>query len=220
MSDDKDELGFPLRWSGTPPEGKVVGLGPLPDDLAARRVKRRQAAEACEVCEGAGEAEVLIDCPACVDQDNWVAVEVAAPPRVRVKLSPGAQVPVYQTAGAVGCDLHAYLTAPVVLYPGQRCVIDCGVAFEIPEGFEAQVRGRSGLFRNHGVEAKLGTIDQDYRQTAGIQLINLGADKFIVEPGDRIAQLVIAPVARAAFEVVDELSATDRRGGFGSTGVR
>jgi len=169
---------------------------------------------------------VEVSCAGAAPQDEIdqlakeMAIEVEAPPRVRVKLTgAGARVPVYQSPGAVGCDLHAVEEAWI--HVGDRKVIYTGVCIELPDGYEAQVRGRSGLARDHGVVANLGTIDQDYRGPIGVQLINLGPKAFRVAPGDRIGQLVIAPVARVTFEVVDELGTTERgAGGFGSTGVR
>jgi dUTP pyrophosphatase len=194
-----------------------------PDDLTARRRKRERATttpEPCGLCEGAGTVD--IDCPECTD-DSWVQVEVDAPPVVRVKLSrPDARLPAYQTDGASGADLHAAIDQEFWLHVGEKRVVDTGVCLELPEGLEGQVRGRSGLARKHGVYVlQTGTIDSDYRGVIGVQLHNLGDRAFHVQPGDRIAQLIIAPVVRATFEVVNELGDTDRgAGGFGSTGVR
>jgi dUTP pyrophosphatase len=155
-------------------------------------------------------------------RDPGMTIEVDAPPFVRVKLTgAGARVPMYQTPGSVGCDLHAFIADELWIHAGERRVVDTGVCIELPDGFEAQVRGRSGLCRDHGIVANLGTIDQDYRGPIGVQLVNHGDRAFRIAPGDRIGQLVIAPVVRATFEVVNELGDTDRgAGGFGSTGVR
>jgi dUTP pyrophosphatase len=140
--------------------------------------------------------------------------------RVRVKLTrAGAKVPEYKTLGAVGCDLHAAIEVPRCVHAGERWVIDTGVCLELPAHLEGQVRGRSGLFRDFGILVASGTIDSDYRGAIGINLVNLGPRAYFIRPGDRIAQLVIAPVVRARFEVVDEIGLTDRgASGFGSTG--
>jgi dUTP pyrophosphatase len=119
-------------------------------------------------------------------------------------------------------DLAACVSTPVELAPGEITMIPCGFAMALPEGFEAQVRPRSGLASRHGVTLanSPGTIDADYRGEIRVPLINLGQDAFTVEPGMRIAQMVIAPVARAVIEPVETLDETDRgTGGFGSTGV-
>src|SRR4051794_26453736 len=143
-------------------------------------------------------------------------------PRVQFKrVRPDAIVPRYMTAGAAGLDLCAALDAPVVIEPGARMAVSTGLAMAIPDGFEGQVRPRSGLAREHGVTVvnAPGTIDSDYRGTVAVLLVNLGATAFTVQPKERIAQLVIAPVVQAELAEVDELGATDRgAGGFGSTG--
>ena len=134
-----------------------------------------------------------------------------------------ARLPAYATEGAAGADLRAALDAPVTLPPGGRAAIPTGLAFAIPPGFEIQVRPRSGLARDHGVTVlnAPGTIDGDYRGAVEVLLVNLGADPFAVEPGARIAQAVLAPVARARFEEAPALAPTARgAGGFGSTGAR
>ncbi len=132
-------------------------------------------------------------------------------------------MPAYQTPGAAGLDLCAALETPVTLEPGQRRLIPTGLRFAIPEGFEGQVRPRSGLALRAGVTVvnSPGTIDADFRGEVGIVLINHGAEGFCVEPLARIAQLVIAPVARAELGLVEELPDTERgSGGYGSTGTR
>ncbi len=134
----------------------------------------------------------------------------------------GAILPSYQTAGAAGADLCACLTEPLVLAPGQRAIVPTGLSFAIPSGYEIQLRPRSGLAAKHGVTVlnSPGTIDSDYRGEVKVILINLGTEDFTIFPGDRIAQMVVAPVEQAQFQVVDALSATERgQGGFGSTGV-
>ena len=130
-------------------------------------------------------------------------------------------MPKYQTELAAGLDLHACIGEAITLEPGQRGAVATGLAIALPPGYEAQVRPRSGLAREHGVTVvnSPGTIDADYRGEIAILLINHGTKPVMVKPGDRIAQLVIAPVARAQLVEVDELSETPRGdGGFGSTG--
>ena len=139
-----------------------------------------------------------------------------------VRLSPLATIPAYQTAHAAGMDLHAAIAEPRTIEPGRIALIPLGFAMAIPEGYEAQVRPRSGLGSRHGITLPNapGTIDADYRGEVSVPLINLGSAPFVVEPGMRIAQMIVAPVARAVIEVVEELDATARgSGGFGSTGT-
>ena len=144
------------------------------------------------------------------------------PVDVRFKrLRAGAQVPAYQSEHAAGLDLHACLDAPLTLAPGDIALVPCGFAMAIPHGFEAQVRPRSGLATKHGIGMPNapGTVDSDYRGEMMVPLVNLGRAPFTVEHGMRVAQMVIAPVARAAVREVDELDGTARgQGGFGSTG--
>ena len=137
------------------------------------------------------------------------------------RLSPLATVPHYQTEHAAGMDLHAALEDSIDICSGDIQLVPCGFAMSIPEGYEAQVRPRSGLSTRHGISLPNapGTIDSDYRGEVLVPLINLGRESFTVEPGMRIAQMVIAPVCRAEIEEVTDLSDTDRGGGgFGSTG--
>lgn len=134
----------------------------------------------------------------------------------------GAILPSYQTVGAAGADLCAYLPEPVVLAPGQRAMVPTGLSFAIPSGYEIQVRPRSGLAAKNGITVlnSPGTIDSDYRGEVKVILINLGTENFTISHGDRIAQMVVAPVVQAQFQVVESLSATERgQGGFGSTGI-
>ncbi|NOZ01629.1 MAG: dUTP diphosphatase [Deltaproteobacteria bacterium] len=129
--------------------------------------------------------------------------------------------PEYATSGSAGMDLPAAVAEPVVMGPGERVLIPTGFAIALPEGFEAQVRPRSGLALKHGVTVlnSPGTIDSDYRGEVKVILVNLGNDPFTVKRGDRIAQLVICRVARAEVVEVDDLDSTDRgQGGFGHTG--
>lgn len=137
-------------------------------------------------------------------------------------LAPGASLPVYQTVGAAGADVCACLAEPLVLAPGDRAMVATGLCLEIPQGYEVQVRPRSGLAAKHGVTVlnSPGTIDSDYRGEVKVILVNLGLADFTVFHGDRIAQLVVAPVEQASFQPTDSLSQTERgQGGFGSTGV-
>lgn len=137
-------------------------------------------------------------------------------------LAQGAILPSYQTAGAAGADVCACLPQPIVLEPGAWAMVPTGLSFEIPCGYEIQVRPRSGLAAKNGVTVlnSPGTIDSDYRGEVKVILINLGSEPFAIAHGDRIAQLIVAPVEQAQFHVVESLSSTQRgQGGFGSTGV-
>ncbi len=132
-------------------------------------------------------------------------------------------VPAYKTAGAAGMDIEAAVDEPLVVAPGQRVLIPSGFAVAIPQGFEGQIRPRSGLALSHGVTVlnSPGTIDSDYRGEMKVLLINHGDADFTVRRGDRIAQLVICPVAHANVQVVVELDDTSRGdGGYGSTGLQ
>lgn len=129
--------------------------------------------------------------------------------------------PQYQTPGAAGADLQADLDQPLTLRPGQRVLVPTGFAIELPQGYEAQIRPRSGLAVRSGVGIPNapGTIDADYRGEIQVALINWGQEPVTLQRGDRIAQLVVAPVARAAFDLVEALAHSERgSGGFGSTG--
>ena len=143
-------------------------------------------------------------------------------PRVLVKkLRPDAVVPSYQSADAAGLDLCAAIDEPITLQPRARAAIGTGLAMAIPQGFEGQVRPRSGLAMKHGITCSNapGTIDADFRGQVSVLLINHGSEPFTIEPGHRIAQLVIAPVVQAELVETEELSETARgAGGFGSTG--
>lgn len=137
------------------------------------------------------------------------------------RLSPAAILPRYMTDLAAGVDLHAALAAEITLAPGERVLVPSGLALAIPPGFEGQVRPRSGLALKKGLTLvnSPGTIDADYRGEVGIIIINHGQDVVLIAPGERIAQLIIAPVIRAEFVEVDELGTTRRNaGGFGHTG--
>ncbi len=140
-----------------------------------------------------------------------------------IRLLPhGAGLPIYATAEAAGADLLAAIDAPQSLKPGARALIPAGFAMALPEGYEAQIRPRSGLAYKNGVTVlnAPGTIDSDYRGEIVVLLINHGQDDFEIERGMRIAQMVIAPAPQAAFRAVDDLDNTARgEGGFGSTGT-
>ena len=141
-------------------------------------------------------------------------------PTVKIKkLHANAVVPEYKTSGAAGMDLCAVLDAPVQLAPGKPVLIPTGLSVELPHGYEAQVRSRSGLsLKGVCVANSPGTVDADYRGEVKVILVSL-CDNYIVQNGDRIAQMVIAAAPQATIEIVDELSATERgSGGFGSTG--
>ena len=132
-------------------------------------------------------------------------------------------LPTYATEDSAGMDLRAHLQEAVVLKPLERRLIPTGLHIALPKGYEAQVRPRSGLAYKHGLTVlnAPGTIDADYRGDIGVILINLSDQPFTVEPGERIAQLVVAPYTRAEFELVEDLDATVRgEGGFGHTGVK
>ena len=131
-------------------------------------------------------------------------------------------IPQYQTAGAAGFDFCAHLTEPYTMQPGEIHAFDTGVGVEIPTGYELQIRSRSGLAYKHHVSLLngIGTIDSDYRGEMRVLLKNHGDQPFIVEPGMRIAQGVVAKYEKVEFEEVVELSESERTGGFGSTGLK
>ena len=142
---------------------------------------------------------------------------------VRLPHAEGLALPSYETAGAAGMDLRAAVPEdrPLILLPGKRALVPSGLVLEIPDGFEGQVRPRSGLALKHGITClnTPGTIDSDYRGEVKVILINLGEEPFEIRRGERIAQLVPAPVLRADFVEASELAETARgEGGFGSTG--
>lgn len=141
---------------------------------------------------------------------------------MRIQLLKNGQLPVYATPGSAGADLHAAIEETIILEPSDRVIVPCGFIIAIPEGFEAQLRSRSGLSSKNGVIVlnSPGTIDSDYRGEVKIILANMGKHKFEVTPGMRIAQMIIAPVSKAQWNVCD-LSADStlrQEGGFGSTG--
>lgn len=141
---------------------------------------------------------------------------------VSITVADGASLPEYRSAQAAGADLRAFLSEPLTLSPGERAAIPTGLAIALPDGYEAQVRPRSGLALREGLTClnSPGTIDADYRGEIKVVLVNLGAAPVRIANGDRIAQLVVAPVVRASFVAVDRLGDTERGiGGFGSTGI-
>ena len=141
--------------------------------------------------------------------------------KVKIKSDSGT-LPFYETEGSAGMDLKAYIDEPVVLKPGQRMLVPTGLYIELPVGYEAQIRARSGLAIKKGIGLVngIGTIDSDYRGEIKVILINWGEEDFVIENGDRIAQMVIAKYERVEWELSDDLSETERgSGGFGHTGV-
>ncbi len=146
--------------------------------------------------------------------------------RVRIRRLPGSEglaLPSLGTAGASGFDLRAAISETLELKPGARVLVPTGFAIAVPPGYEAQIRPRSGLALRHGIVLpnSPGTIDSDYRGELQVIVFNAGTETFVIERGDRIAQLVIAPVTRPIWEEVDTLDSTQRGdGGFGHTGMR
>jgi dUTP pyrophosphatase len=140
----------------------------------------------------------------------------------RLKKDHPVSLPQYMTEGSSGMDLFASLAQEVTLVPGERKLIPAGISIAIPEGFEGQIRPRSGLAiqKGIGIVNAPGTIDADYRGEVGVLLINFGKEPFTIRNGDRIAQMVISPVTRVTLEEVDDLPPTRRQGGgFGHTGI-
>ena len=151
---------------------------------------------------------------------------------VRIKITrdegadPTVALPAYETTGSAGADIRANLPADLrdsglTLHPGQRLLVPTGLRMEIPHGFEVQVRPRSGLSLKHGITLPNtpGTIDSDYRGPVGVPMVNLSDVPYVIAHGERVAQLVVAPVVQGRFELVESLSDTARgTGGFGSTG--
>ena len=137
-------------------------------------------------------------------------------------ISRSGRVPAYETKGAAGFDIAAYLEEPVTLEPGMRMLVPTGLFFEVPEGYEAQVRARSGLAVKYGIGLVngIGTVDADYRGEVKVPLINWGSEPFVIRNGERIAQVVINRIEQVELVPAEELSETERgAGGFGHTGV-
>jgi dUTP pyrophosphatase len=142
--------------------------------------------------------------------------------RVKIVVGDAFDIPEYQTTGASGMDLYANNEEPIIIHPGDRKLIPTGIRLEIPYGYEAQIRPRSGLVLKHGVTVlnTPGTIDSDYRGTVGVILYNAGKERFFVNKGDRIAQIVFKEYERVELVEVDELDDSIRgEGGLGHTGV-
>ena len=143
--------------------------------------------------------------------------------KIKIINKSGHKLPHYETLASAGMDLRADIGSPITLKPLERAIVPTGLYMELPEGYEAQVRPRSGLAAKKGVTVlnAPGTIDADYRGNVGVILVNLSNEDFTVENGERIAQMVIAKHERAEWEEVGALSKTDRgEGGFGSTGTK
>ena len=139
------------------------------------------------------------------------------------KLSSSVLIPKYETTGSSGMDIAAHIKNNIIINPGEKALVSTGFSMAIPKGFEVQIRPRSGLAakKNITVLNTPGTIDADFRGEIKVILINLGKEKFIIENGERIAQMVVCPVVQANLEVVNELNETERGlGGFGSTGTK
>ncbi len=153
-----------------------------------------------------------------------MAETLPVPLRVKLVRQPharGLSLPAPATSGSAGCDLAAAIEKDIVLEPGQRRLVPTGFSIAVPEGFEAQVRPRSGLALRHGIVLpnSPGTIDSDYRGELQVIVMNAGTEPFTISRGDRIGQLVIAPVVRVEWQEVEVLDATERAtGGFGHTG--
>ena len=139
------------------------------------------------------------------------------------RLEHNVNVPEYKTEGAAGMDLCAAISEPIVLKPLERKLVPTGLKIELEHGYEAQIRPRSGLSIKHGITLIncVGTIDEDYRGEVCIPMVNLSSQTYVIQPGERVAQMVIAKYEQAKIEVVTELSDTVRgEGGFGSTGSK
>lgn len=137
-------------------------------------------------------------------------------------ISKSGVIPEYKTEGASGMDIRAYLDGPLVLHPMERMLVPTGLFIELPPGYEAQTRARSGLAIKYGIGLVngIGTIDSDYRGELKVPLINWGSEDFVINSGDRIAQMVIARYEKVEIELTDSLEETERgSGGFGHTGI-
>ena len=139
------------------------------------------------------------------------------------KLSDAVLIPKYETPGSSGMDIAAHIAKNITIYPGEKALVPTGFSLAIPHGFEVQIRPRSGLAAKKSITVlnTPGTIDADYRGEVKVILINLSKEKFIVRNGERIAQMVVCPIAQVQLDEVKELFETDRgSGGFGSTGTK
>ena len=143
--------------------------------------------------------------------------------KVRIVNKSGFELPAYATGMSAGMDLKAFIDAPVVIAPLERFLVPTGIYIELPDGYEAQIRPRSGLAAKHGITVlnSPGTVDADYRGEIKVILVNLSDTPFTINPGERIAQMVIARHERVVWDEVEELDETERgTGGFGSTGKK
>lgn len=143
--------------------------------------------------------------------------------KIKIVNRSSQQLPAYATPQSAGMDLRANIAEPITLQPMERRIIPTGLHIALPEGYEAQVRPRSGLALKHGITVlnSPGTIDADYRGELGVLLINLSTEPFVIEAGERIAQMVIARHEQGEFRLVEELDETERgEGGYGHTGVK
>jgi len=142
--------------------------------------------------------------------------------KVKIVKNNPFKLPEYETKGSAGVDLQAYIEEPIILKSMERKLVPTGLFIELPEGYEAQVRARSGLAIKHGISLVngIGTIDSDYRGEIKVILINLGSENFTINSGDRIAQMIFIKHEQAEFELTEELQETERgTGGFGHTGI-
>jgi len=141
--------------------------------------------------------------------------------KIRIKLENGGKLPVYKTNNSAGCDLHANIEKSITLMPLERVLVPTGLYLEIPQGYEAVVRPRSGRALKEGLTVlnTPGTIDSDYRGEVGVILINLSKEDITIAPNSRIAQMVFAKYEKVGFILSDHLNNTERTGGFGSTGL-
>lgn len=161
--------------------------------------------------------------PASINEQQSVASDstLLSIPIYRLPHAMG-KLPRYATAGSAGMDVHAAIVEPVMLEPFERQLIPTGLVLMLPHGYECQIRARSGLAIKHGITLinGIGTVDSDYRDEIKVPLVNLSNEAFIIQPGDRIAQLVIASVLQVSWKEVEHIdTSVDRQGGFGSTGL-
>lgn len=139
---------------------------------------------------------------------------------IKIKRIENGKLPEYKTAGSVGADCYARLSEDVIIKAGKLAIIPLGFAVEIPEGYEMQIRGRSGMASTFMIVGFTGTIDQDYRGEVSAIIFNLSETSFVIKNGDRIGQAIVCPIMKAEWEEVEKLSQTDRGAkGFGSTGI-
>lgn len=153
---------------------------------------------------------------------NPIEKEIDKEIKIKVVAASGVELPAYATPGSSGMDIRARLDSPVTLAPGERALIPTGLRVQLPRGHELQVRPRSGLALKHGITVlnSPGTVDSDYRGEIGVILINLGGESFVINNGDRIAQIVVARYTRVCWDQVKLIDETERGdGGFGHSGT-